>query len=301
MTTNSSDDPGWFRLELLTTKPELHASLLAAIGALGVETQDEETFMEGADFAPLPDGKARLIAFFEARRPIDELRAHITDALDGAEIVELTDFDDRSWETAWMDYFKPISLSPRVTVGPPWDPPQPPPKGIALTIEPGMAFGTGTHETTRLCATMLDEILATKPVKDLLDVGCGSAILSMLAAGLGVPRVVGIDVDATAVDVARENIDKNGYSPQQIDLSTTPIQEISPQFDVVVANILANILLTLRDELLRTVAPGGDLILSGITDRQFKDFRREFQDPRFEEVQFSADGEWVALHLRRRE
>lgn len=198
-----------------------------------------------------------------------------------------------------MDYFKPISLSPRVTVGPPWDPPEAPEDGIALTIEPGMAFGTGTHETTQLCAAIIDEILASKTVNSLLDVGCGSAILSMQASGLGVPRVVGIDVDATALEVARENIAKNGYSPQQIALSTTPIQQISQEFEVVIANILAHILLTIRDELFRTVAPGGDLVLSGITDAQFPDFQKAFQNPRFDEISVRRDGEWVALHLRR--
>ena len=300
MTETQNDEPGWLRVELLSPRGDLDAGRLFDLGALGVETQDAETFMDDAPFAPVPEGKSRLIAYFDADRSAEELEHHLAERLSDVEFVSVADYNDRSWETAWMKYFQPTQISERIAVGPPWDPPEAPPGGLAITIEPGMAFGTGTHETTRLCARLLDELLDRQ--KTLLDVGCGSAILSMVAAGLGVPKVVGIDIDATAVGVAQENIEKNGFTGEQIELSTTPLAEIATRgdrFDLVVANILATRLIPLRDGLLETVAPSGSLLLSGIPEIQLEEVRSAFADPNFEELDHRIDGEWAALHLQR--
>ncbi len=200
-----------------------------------------------------------------------------------------------------MKYFQATNLSPRVAVGPPWDVPDDDSAEVILVIEPGMAFGTGTHETTKLCAILVDEIVGDRNISTMLDVGCGSAILSMAAAGLGVSRVVGIDVDDTAVGVAIENIEKNQFSSEEIELSTTALADIDETFELVVANILANILLELRDDLFRVVAPGGELLLSGIADHQIDDMKAAFEHPDFEIIESRQDGEWIALHLKRRE
>ncbi len=298
--TSQTDDQHWLRVELLTTTPETDSSRLMQQGALGIETQDHQTFMEGAEIAPVPEGKTRLIAFFEARWSTAELRRQIESELDAVEIVSVADYSDRSWETAWMKYFGATELSKRVTVGPPWDEPKRPDDGLALIIEPGMAFGTGTHETTRGCARLLDELIDHRNVDTLLDVGCGSAILSMLAAGLGVDDVIGIDIDERAIDVAETNLEKNDLSGDAIDLSTTALADISGTFDVVVANILAPILLELQPLLLDVVEPGGDLILSGISDHQLDDVTDAFDHPDFDVVELISDGDWRTIHLRHR-
>lgn len=296
----SGDEPSWLRLEVLTTEADENAARLVELGALGVEVRDGSTYMEDS-FAPVPDGKSRLIAYFDADRDIDVLRDMAQDSIVDGEVVSLADYNDRSWETAWMDYFEATPISKRVIVGPPWDSPTTEEHELAIVIEPGMAFGTGTHETTRLCARMLDEILGTRDVETLIDVGCGSAILSMVAAGLGVPRVVGIDIDKTSVEVAKANISKNGFSSDQIELSTRPIENFTERFDVVVANILAPILLRLRDDLLAAVAPGGDLLLSGIPEEQLDEVRTAFGTADFVEVESQRENEWTALHLRHQE
>lgn len=295
------EDQTWLRLELLTGHPDGDAAKLAGLDALGVEVQDGDTFMDDTEFLPLPEGKSRLIAFFDADRPALALRRAVEGALDDVEIVSVADYADRSWETAWMDYFEAIELSPRVSVGPPWDEPAAPDDGLAIIIEPGMAFGTGSHETTQLCARMVDALVGDGDVETVLDVGCGSAILSMIAAGLGARRVVGIDIEDRAIEAAKANIDENGFSPAQIELSTRPIEQISETFDLVIANILAPILLDLRPHLLDAVAPGGDLLLSGIADDQLDDLRAAFDEPAFTEIDSDAQGEWTALHLRRRQ
>ena len=290
----------WLRAEFLTDDADGLAAFLQHKGALGVEVQDQETFMEGADFPPVPDGKARVIAYFDDTADAPTLEAALT-SLKGGQLQSFGAYSDRTWETAWMDYFKPQLISPRVAVGPPWDPPTAPASGIALTIEPGMAFGTGTHETTGLCAVLIDDLLKSRDVDDLLDVGCGSAILSMLASGLGVPRVAGIDIDAVAVGVAKENIEKNGFTEEEIQLSTTPLAGVPGDFDVVVANILAHILIALAPDLLARVRPGGELILSGIDEQRLDAVREAFASPEFDEVLCQQRGEWFALQLRRTE
>ncbi len=295
------EDQSWLRVEILTRKADIEASRLVQLGALGVEVQDSDTYMDDAPFAPVPEGHSRLIAFFD--NPSDDsspsLRGQLEESLGESEIIDISDYNDRSWETAWMKYFEPLQISTRVAVGPPWDPAKAPIDGISLTIEPGMAFGTGTHETTRLCLRLLDEMLAKNPAKSLLDVGCGSAILSMAASGLGVENVVGIDIDSTSIEVARVNIEENGFSSADIDLSTRPLHIIEETFDLVVANILAPILIDLSASLLDAVKPGGDLLLSGIPDIQLDEVREVFSRPDFEEVSDAIDGEWTALHLHR--
>ena len=267
--------------------------------ALGVEVQDAQTYMEGTKSAPIPEGKSRIIAFFSARRSTAELGRQIDGLFDDLDIVSISDYGDRSWETAWMDYFESMSLSPRVDVGPPWDLPERPEDGLALVIEPGMAFGTGSHATTRLSAAFLDELLADGSAESVLDVGCGSAILSMVASGLGARRVVGIDIEARAVEAAETNIEKNGFSPDEIELSTRPLSSISEKFDVVVANILTPVLLELREQLQARVVDGGDLLLSGISGDQLDDLRAEFDHPAFTEVETTARDQWRAIHYRR--
>ena len=300
----ADDEPGWLRLELLSGNTDLDAARLGQLGALGIEVQDDNTYMEGAEFASTPAGKARLIAFFEEDQSPEELRQAVEDEVDGVTIVSVAVYRDRSWETAWMKYFEATELSPRSTVGPPWDLPEPPVDadgnpGVAIVIEPGMAFGTGTHETTRLCARRLDEMMASHTVETVLDVGCGSAILSMLAAGLGARRVVGIDIDRTAVKVARENTAKNGFSDEEISLSTDPVDQVAGTFDLVVANILAPILLELRPHLKARVKPGGHLLLSGLTAEQIDELRGAFADDDFRECGAAVEGEWASLEFVR--
>src|SRR5690554_1922877 len=274
--------------------------VLWELGALGVEVQDRDTFMEDAPFAPLPDGKNRLIAFFdEGDKKAAELESAILARLAGVEIVGVAPYNDRSWETAWMAFFRPVRLSRRVVAGPSWEELQAPDDGMTIIIEPGMAFGTGTHETTQLCGAILDELLDARQAPTVLDVGCGSAILSILAAGLGASHVVGVDIDATSIEVAKDNLRANDVTEEHIVLSTTPLAKVEGTYDIVVANILAHILLGLRDDLLSHVAPGGDLLLSGIPDFERDRLIEAFTEPGFTLQDHRQSGEWVALHLRR--
>ncbi len=298
----------WYRLELLVNDAEPATTMLWDCGALGVEVQDHETFMEGDPMAPLPDGKTRLIAFFEhdadaanISAPEDDKRAFeaLTSSSSEPEIVSYALYTDKSWETAWMDFFKPLALSKRVMVGPPWETFDAPAGGTRLVIEPGMAFGTGTHETTQLCAQIMDDLLAARPADaapaSLFDVGCGSGILAMAARRLGAQPVLGIDNDPVAVGVANDNLVVNALQDDMA-LTTTPLEDVTDMFDIVVANILPHVLLELREDLIaRAVPVTGQLILSGITEDKAAEVIAGFSQSGWQFVEQRQAAEWVAL------
>lgn len=291
-------EPVWYRLELLVHAPRAEdlANDLWDLGAGGVEVQDDSTFMEGGAIPPVPDGKSRLVAFFEGTDDgpsAPNLRADV-----GAlgDVVSLERFDDRTWETAWKDYFKPLQMSPRIVVGPPWETLEVPEGGAAVVIEPGLAFGTGTHETTQLCSVEVDRLLLEQPGQSVFDVGCGSAILAIAAAKLGASRVAGMDNDPVAIDVARVNLEVNGTP--DVELGTADLDAWG-QFDIVVANILAPTLIELHDSLLARVPGGGHLVLSGVTTAQVEGFLPHFDREPLTHLHTTTRGEWACMVLRR--
>ncbi len=161
-----------------------------------------------------------------------------------------------------------------------------------------MAFGTGQHETTWLCLERVDAMCLDGGAPDaLLDVGCGTGILAIAAVLLGVGRVDGVDVDATAVACARDNVEANGVSAR-VHLSTTPIGQVDGRYPVVVANIMAHILEAMAAELVARVAPGGLLVLSGILEEQVDRVLATFSALGAVETARAQRGEWVRLDLR---
>ncbi|MFW5967022.1 MAG: 50S ribosomal protein L11 methyltransferase [Persicimonas sp.] len=305
----NESDTSWLRLELLVEADRAvdASAILWDRGAAGVEVHDHETYADEEASAALPEGANQLIAYFEGDEMADarEIEVAVADALTDAEITPLAigcaPYNDRSWETSWKNFFEAVRISPRVRVGPPWEEFEAPEGGTRLVIEPGMAFGTGTHQTTQMCAAILDEMLEEAPrPPSVLDVGCGSGILTMLASRLGAERVVGIDIDETAVEVAKKNLEVNDLAGG-IELSTTPIEAIDESFDIVVANILAPVLMYMRDELIEAVAPGGALVLSGIDEAQLEDVDHAFASARLKHGETRRDGDWIAMTYRKEE
>ena len=179
--------------------------------------------------------------------------------------IEATSVPDQDWSENWKRFFKPVRVTPTITVKPPWA--TLPRRGgkIVIEIQPGMAFGTGTHASTRLCLQALEEIL--KRNHSVLDVGTGSGILAIGAAKLGAREILGVDVDPVAVTSARENVDVNGVS-ETVRIRRGSLGKVPRPFDVVVANIDLKSLRRLRGPLLRHVRRGGTLILSGLLETE---------------------------------
>ncbi|MBL0224187.1 MAG: 50S ribosomal protein L11 methyltransferase [Geobacteraceae bacterium] len=214
---------------------------------------------------------------------------------------ELSSVSTEDWSTSWKANFKPLRVGNRLLIVPSWEEVQPRPGDIVLHLDPGMAFGTGGHETTRLCLELLEQIMDDMPLllsPSVLDLGTGSGILAMAAVQLGAGRVYAVDIDPQAVEVARENLATNGLT-EQVECSTTPLESLSEDFDVILANILAEELVRLAPFLARRLKPGGSLVLSGILAEKEGLVRTGFAHQPLHYLTTLRAGEWVAIHYRK--
>jgi ribosomal protein L11 methyltransferase len=275
-------------LEIDAAAAEDRAALLFEVGASGVEVREGEgTPMPGT--AVPPPGRALVVAWF-AERAAAEAAAR---AQGGA----LGEVPDEDWGEGWKKDFRPLDVG-RVRVRPSWIDAPPPPGMVEVVLDPGMAFGTGSHPTTALCLAALSDLLAARPGASVLDVGTGSGLLAIAARKLGAARVAANDDDPVAVEVARENAARNGAA---VELTGAPPAAIPGTFDVVVANILANVLVALAPELAAKLAPGGVLLLSGILAPQEEEVRRAHVAAGLVPLPGGdrREGEWSLVALRR--
>jgi ribosomal protein L11 methyltransferase len=245
-------------------------------------------------------------AYFNSTDCIEDRMADISSFLKqladdnpGLEISQpvLSEVRSEDWSSSWKVNFKPLRVGRRLLIVPSWEDVCAEKDDIVLQLDPGMAFGTGGHETTRLCLELLEQVmLQNSGVKTLsvLDLGTGSGILAMAAAKLGASPVHAVDIDPLAIEVAKENLVINRMA-ELVECSTTPIEAISLKFDIILANILAEELVRLAPEIISRIKPGGRLVLSGILAEKesfvregFAPFPAEYQETR-------RDGEWVAI------
>lgn len=294
--------------------PEPGATPTPSVAAAGLELFLEPLTSSCLDVQPLgvliegadaPPGEREPPAAGTVRVTLYLAEEHLEDArvLIGARAAELPGASVEimplmpGWRDRWKAFFRPIWVGDRLIVAPPWEDVLAVPGRELIVVDPGMAFGTGTHETTQLCLRWLAERLDRLPAERLLDVGCGSAILAITALRLGVGSATGIDIDPMAVDNGRENAERNGVS-ERLSLSTTPIEAVGMRYPVVVANIMAHILKAIREPLVGAVLPGGALLLSGVLVEQADDVVAAFVELGAQEVKRERQGGWVALELR---
>jgi ribosomal protein L11 methyltransferase len=264
------------------------AALLLEAGAAGAEVRDGSiALMPGA---PRPgEGRAHVVAFFTSRD--DAERAAGAIGCSGA----VAEVHDEDWSETWKKDLAAFTIG-HVFVRPSWIAAAPPPGAVEVVLDPGMAFGTGTHPTTALCLSAMDRLLAGAPGAHVLDVGTGSGLLAIAAAKLGAARVVATDVDPVALRVAEENARRNAVAPE-----LAPPEAVRGSFHVIVANILANTLVALAPELAARLEPGGTLLLSGILAGQEDEVRAAYvsrglsPEPSLE----AGDGEWRLVAVRR--
>lgn len=259
------------------------------LGACGVEIRDGEGTPMPGQAQPAP-GRAIVVAWFQERAGAEEAAA----ALDGGEVAEVPDED---WGESWKRGLGPMRIG-RAFVRPSWVEAAVPPGMAEVVLDPGMAFGTGTHPTTSLCLAALSDLLAARPGAAVLDVGTGSGLLAIAARRLGAGRVAGNDNDPVAVEVARENAARNGVD---VTLTVEPLEAIPGRFELVVANILANTLVELAPAIAAKVAPGGALLLSGILGPQEAEVRGAYLAAGLRPLPGGdrREGEWSLLALER--
>ncbi len=262
---------------------------LADAGALAVEERDQTTMNKGGD------EQVTLIAGFESREARTTAVALLRDL--GYTDVPMVEIDDESedWQTRWREFFQPVVLE-RLQVITPWMSP-PTDDRITIVIDPGQAFGTGGHETTKLVLRMLEERATRGALPPrVLDIGTGSGVLAIAARRLGAHSVLGIDVDEASVTAFQENAERNGID-EGLQCILGDAGSTVDRWPLVLANLQLDVFLQCADEVAGRVAPGGVILISGILEEQVDACRRLW--PGFSLEERLRDGEWAALALRR--
>jgi ribosomal protein L11 methyltransferase len=270
--------------------------LIASRLESAVEQLDQETLTPGAS-----EALDTLIVRLE-RAPTEEQLATLRACLDEVGCphapLRTSADDDEGWRLGWRAFFKPVEVAPGVVARPPWEPRS---EGqgeggvIDIVIDPGLAFGVGTHPTTKLAASLLKAELEGREPCDVLDQGSGSGLLAMLAAHLG-HRVRGVEIDEMATLSARDNLPLNGFSEEQVKLEVGEEVPEGP-FEVVVANIIAPVLIALAPALSKACV--GRLILSGMLTTQEAEVRAAYPEWRVCERVVDEESGWVGLRLER--
>ncbi|MCZ8511157.1 50S ribosomal protein L11 methyltransferase [Paenibacillus filicis] len=314
----------WHEVTVHTTEEaiEMISNFIHELGAGGVSIEESGTLNKERDTSlgqwyelplnDIPEGRAVIKGYFsegtdmtsiveQLKRSIAQLSEYDIDT--GEPIYELQDVDDEDWANAWKQYFKPIRVTERLTIKPTWETYEAGPEELVLELDPGMAFGTGTHATTALCLKTLEQVI--EGGEDVIDVGTGSGILAIGAAKLGARHVLALDLDPVAVSSAAENSRLNGMEGQiTVHLSDLlgvlrgqggdaigvrlPVQ-------VVVANILAEIILLFVQDVYDVLAPGGTYIVSGIIVSKRAMVEEALTAAGFTVTGSNEDQDWVVL------
>ena len=313
-----------FTLTTTTEAEDLVSSMLDDIGIEGVQIEDNvpltEAETKGMFIDILPElppdaGVAKLSFYVDEDTDVKELLGRVNEGLDelsafvnlGERAIVESETEDKDWINNWKQYFKPFTVD-HILIKPTWEEiPEEHKDKLLVQIDPGTAFGTGMHETTQLCIRQLEKYVT--PETRLLDVGTGSGILGITALKLGAKEVKGTDLDENAITAVGENLEANGISKEKFEvLQGNILDDESVQkwagfeaYDVVVANILADVIIPLVDEVPVHLKQGGIFITSGIINLKEEAVRAAFAaNPAFEVVEVTYQGEWVSVTARKR-
>jgi ribosomal protein L11 methyltransferase len=208
---------------------------------------------------------------------------------------------DPDWGEAWKKYFKPLRVSRNIVIKPTWERFSPTGRDIVIEIDPGMAFGTGQHPSTRMCLEAIEEILLRDRTVDqwrVLDVGTGTGILGIACAKLDAAKVLCVDIDKKAVEIAGENARINQVE-DRVEIRNCDVATLTEPFHLIVANITAKVLIKLRSHLIRLLRPGGYLVISGIIEQNKPDIEAHFPSDSFPVHRLITEKEWLCYVLKK--
>lgn len=293
----------WIQLQI-PADPDNADQLEDLLMEMGADAVSMEDAADQPIFEPDPGttplwSDTRVTGLFDAERDIDRLCADVRDAWhqqtqQDLPDIEVTLVEDKDWERAWMDDFKPLKFGERLWIVPSWHD-APDPDAANLLLDPGLAFGTGTHPTTALCLEWLDG--TDVEGRQIIDYGCGSGILALAALLLGADHAIGVDTDAQALEASRDNARRNQVDDSRLDLYL-PGDDPDTRADILLANILAGPLVELAPTLAGKVNPGGHLVLSGILAQQAREVMAAYE-PWFIMDEPEQREEWIRLTGRR--
>lgn len=303
----------WLEVSL-TVNGELAEAVADVLGRFapnGVVTEQGVAFLNEEDEGT-PTGSITVRAYLPADEDLEETRRKLEEALYYLSRIQplpaptYTFIHDQNWMEAWKARYQPIPIGQRLMILPAWMELEDPAR-LAIRIDPGMAFGTGTHPSTQLCLELLETVFTPESApRTVIDVGCGSGILSIAALRLGAEFALGVDIDPAAIVNSRENAERNGLPEQAFALGTGSVEDIrTGRFPIVsaplvLANILAPVLVRLFEAgLADLVTPGGALILAGILDHQAGEVLAAAEKHGLRLAERRQMHDWVALLCRK--
>ncbi len=306
----SKEPEKWLKIEITAPVDLIDAlsNFLEETGAQGVFS--ESLLPPGADDFPEPGDVEVIQAFFPAdvrsekriytvRKYLKSLEEIFPDVSAPSLSTEI--ISDPDWEEQWKKYFKPIRVCKNIVVKPTWERYAPDSRDIVVEIDPGMAFGTGQHASTRLCMEAIEDvILKDRSIQDwkVLDVGCGTGILGITAAKMGAEDVVCVDNDPKATEIAAENAAINAVD-DRLRILNEDAAQISQPRNLIIANLTAKLLLKLHAHLVRLLMPGGYMIISGIIETDVPNIEEHFIVAPLVVHNKLTEKEWVCFVLKR--
>ncbi|MDD7794534.1 50S ribosomal protein L11 methyltransferase [Clostridium sp. 'White wine YQ'] len=307
----------WIEVKVITTSEALEpvSGIFYALDCKGVAIEDPNDILDREqgpltwDFADINileyKGKAACVkGYFAEEDNIPEVLKYIEEKIQelkdmgidlGEAQVISTEMKEEDWANNWKQYYKPTKIGEKIVIKPIWEEYEASEDDLLVELDPGMAFGTGTHETTRMCAQALERYVKEDSV--VFDVGTGSGILAIIAGKLGAKHVVGVDLDPVAVDSAKENLKFNDVNNIEI-LHGNLLDVVNGKADLVVANIIAEIICILTPDVKKALDKDGIFITSGIIHDRREMVINNLEENGFEVLEVNKDGEWNCIVAR---
>ena len=294
----------WIEVRVITKSEALEpvSGIFYGLDCKGVAIEDPNDILEREQGPLEHKGTVAVVkAYFAEEDDIENILNYVNEKIEelksigldlGEAKVESEKMYEEDWANNWKKYYKPTKVGERIVVRPIWEEYKEENDELVLVLDPGMAFGTGTHETTRMCIQSLENYVKEDSV--VFDVGCGSGILAIAAAKLGAKKAVGVDLDPVAVESAKENVGYNNLDNIEV-LYGNLVEVIDGKADIVVANIIAEVICILTEDVKRVLKDDGYFITSGIIHDRVDMVTKKLEETGFEVIEINKDGEWNCI------
>ena len=278
-------------------------SLFLKYGHAGVAVEEPGGFNPDEGESPPDTGHVRVMTYLpvgpttKSREGSIDVGVRLMAQLGPVSRLRSREVDESDWQDAWREHFHVLRVGSRTVIVPTWRSYEPAEEDVVIELDPGMAFGTGHHPTTTMCLAALEELV--EPGCSVMDLGCGSGILSIASAKLGASEVLALDIDATAVETATANVRQNGVGAVvAVDEGTLPHPSLRPGgYDIVVANISSTVIADLAPSIARATGPGGAVVASGVLEQARGQVVERLNEAGLSLDRVDVDGDWVALRL----